>query len=129
MWSSADAIKDFTSSDEFQTFLAGLRGLTTSPSALEKVQCSGGDVVGLWQTALAAPCTEVFTAHGAEAGFEAAVGEFLGKVDAAPPAGYRGGAVSASAGEEGEKGRVVKMGIGWESKEAHLLAKEGSGGK
>jgi hypothetical protein len=74
-------------------------------------------------TALDAPCTEVFTAYGAEPAFPAAVGSFAEKVAAQPPEGYRGGAVCDSVDDVKDQGRIVKLIVGWESREVHLQAK------
>ncbi|KAK4154623.1 hypothetical protein C8A00DRAFT_42624 [Chaetomidium leptoderma] len=85
----------------------------------------GGHEQGGWRSVLGAPCTEVFTAYGVEEGFVGNVGRFVSCVDADPPEGYRGAAVFGDGNGDGEK--VVRMVIGWASREAHLVAKEGSG--
>jgi hypothetical protein len=79
-----------------------------------------------WAAVLDAPCTEVFTGFGAEEGFAANVESFVSSVDANPPEAYRG----AASGESlGGSEKVVRMVIGWTSREAHLEAKEKPGGE
>ncbi|KAL1884238.1 hypothetical protein VTK73DRAFT_3222 [Phialemonium thermophilum] len=83
---------------------------------------------------LQAGATEVFTGYGVEPGFEANVRDFAKKLDAESPPGYHGGAVGAAVAlgrrEEGysaDDGEEVKLVIGWDSKEAHLRAKDEPG--
>jgi len=82
--------------------------------------------------ALDAPCTEVFTAYGAEPAFPAATAAFAAKVAAEPPAAFRGAAVCDSGDDvdaADRRGRVVKLLVGWDSREAHLAAKGKPGRK
>ncbi|KAK4190532.1 hypothetical protein QBC35DRAFT_71309 [Podospora australis] len=86
----------------------------------------------------AAPCTEVFTAFGAEEGFGSAdgnVGRFVsGLEETGKPEGYFGAAFGEevalvggggeTGGEENTGRRSVRLVIGWESKDAHVKAKE-----
>lgn len=97
-------------------------------------------------SALEAPCTEVFTAFGAEERFRENVGRFVEAVERMPPEGYLGawfgesveeeeegegekGVREGGEKEEGGQGRVVRMLLGWTSREAHLAAKGVPGGE
>ena len=73
--------------------------------------------------ALASPCTEIFTGYGADPAFPAAVVAFADKVAEQPPPGYHDAAVCDSVDDVKDQGRVVKLVVGWESREAHLEAK------
>lgn len=80
-----------------------------------------------------APCTEVFTAFGAEDGFMGNVWRFVSALDVRPPEGYEGAAVGEGiqVGLDEDRGgeAVVRMVIGWVSREAHLEAKGKPGGE
>lgn len=83
---------------------------------------------------LSAPTTEVFTGYGAEPGFEATVRKFASLLDADAPAGYHGGVVGPTAedvsnGDRSVTGPAVKLVVGWDSKEAHVEAKEKTAGE
>ncbi|KAL2255540.1 hypothetical protein VTK26DRAFT_3161 [Humicola hyalothermophila] len=77
--------------------------------------------------ALEAPCTEIFTAFGAEEGFMEAVGRFVAAVEKTPPVGYLGAQFGESTGGDGDGDKAVRMLLGWTSKEAHLEAKGAPG--
>jgi hypothetical protein len=88
-----------------------------------------------WRAALRAPCTEVFTAFGVEEGFAENVARFVGAVGGERPEGFEGagwvgeGVGVGVAGEEVDGEKVVRMVIGWTSREAHLEAKGRPGGE
>jgi len=73
---------------------------------------------------LAAPCTEVFTAYGAESGFLDNAKRFAEALGAEKPNGYFGSAVGEGVDGEG----TVMMLLGWESVQAHGEAKGVDGG-
>ena len=123
VWASAADQSAFQSSPAYGPFLQSLRSLADpdSPAGVETARLVSPEVE--LSAALDAPCTEVFTAYGAEPAFPGAVAAFAAGVAAAPPPAYRGAAVCDSAGEIEGLGRVVKLVVGWESREAHLEAK------
>lgn len=115
-------------SPAFGPFLKGLRTLAAKTS-LEKLAVASPPAS--LAAALDAPCTEVFTGSGTEPAFADAVGAFKAAVDAEAPPGYHGAAVcdSGASGDGDGSGRVVKLVIGWDSREAHLEAKAQKGGE
>ena len=120
VWATETAPAAFATSPLYEAFVKGLKSLGDT-AGLEIVRLTSPEANLL--AALNAPCTEVFTAHGAEPAYPAAVGAFADKVAAQPPEGYRGGAVLDSVDEVQGLGRVVKLVIGWDSREVHLAAK------
>ncbi|KAG7292388.1 hypothetical protein NEMBOFW57_002423 [Staphylotrichum longicolle] len=115
-WSSRDAAARGGAKVQTQVKVNETLGFDASPSAS-----------AAWERALMAPCTEVFTAFGAEDGFVGNVWRFVSALDVRPPEGYEGAAVGEGIqvglddDKEGEV--VVRMVIGWVSREAHLEAK------
>ncbi|KAK3898936.1 hypothetical protein C8A05DRAFT_18552 [Staphylotrichum tortipilum] len=80
---------------------------------------------GEWHRALSAPCTEVFTAYGAEEEFEGNVARFVAEVRGRMPTGAEGAAFGVATGDGTgkEEGGTVRMVIGWESRERHVEEK------
>ncbi|KAK4171470.1 hypothetical protein QBC36DRAFT_339894 [Triangularia setosa] len=106
-----------------------------SPSAVKEyittikdhVKAKGTFAYSFDVAVLKAPCTEVFTAFGAEDGFEEQVGRFVTAVKGDMPEGYKGADYGGEVKVDGEGGgngeKSVRMVIGWVSKEAHVEAK------
>ncbi|KAK4128205.1 hypothetical protein N657DRAFT_638629 [Parathielavia appendiculata] len=118
---------------EWSSVAKAARGLYCS-SSLGAHETLAFAVPQAWSSVLSGPCTEVFTAFGAEDGFVENVRRFVGAVDDNPPEGYRGAAVGEGVGltdgdgngngnRGGENEKLVRMVIGWTSREAHLEAK------
>ncbi|KAL2132626.1 hypothetical protein VTI74DRAFT_3565 [Chaetomium olivicolor] len=104
----------------------GYHRSSSSPDAKETLAFVPAAAREAWDAAFQAPCTEVFTGFGAEEGFVANVGQFVRGVEGNRPEGFWGAAWGGSVAldEKGEyDGDVVRMVIGWTSKEAHLEAK------
>lgn len=118
-WSSSDAALRYRSSQQQQQQQSLLGDVKETLVIALSPSPSQGPVFD-------APCTEIFTAFGAEEGFAGNVGRFVRAVDGAPPVGYRGAVFGESVGD-GE--RIVRLAIGWESREAHLEAKGRPGGE
>ncbi|KAL2020884.1 hypothetical protein VTK56DRAFT_7875 [Thermocarpiscus australiensis] len=118
-WSSSEAALRYRSSP----LASSLEAKETLAFALSSERAPrGGSAV------FEAPCTEVFTAFGVEEGFADNVGRFVEKVDAEAPVGYKGAAYGEGVRAEGDDGEeVVRVLIGWTSKEAHFEAKERPG--
>ncbi|KAH6619827.1 hypothetical protein B0J18DRAFT_435101 [Chaetomium sp. MPI-SDFR-AT-0129] len=81
-----------------------------------------------WESALRAPCTEVFTAYGPENGYVEGTGRFVSAVDTSPAEGYKGAAFGSGVVQRRKEGdvdeeQVVRLVLGWTSREAHLEAK------
>lgn len=127
-WSSREAARCYCSSE-----------LVVSSSAELDVKETLGFVFDAsqqrqtWRSALRAPCTEVFTAFGAEEGFAENVARFVAAVGDERPEGFEG---ASWFGEDvdlvevdGDGEKVVRMVIGWASREAHLEAKARPGGE
>ncbi|KAK4250824.1 hypothetical protein C7999DRAFT_28653 [Corynascus novoguineensis] len=113
-WSSTDAAVSYSSSqlgNAKETFVF----------AVPQKHASG------WQSAVAAPCTEVFTAYGAEDGFLGNLDQFLDAVNANAPEGFYGGSPGEGVAlKEGDE-KVVRGVLGWKSREAHFEAKDKPG--
>ncbi|KAL1843025.1 hypothetical protein VTJ49DRAFT_3339 [Mycothermus thermophilus] len=116
-WSSLEAARSFSAS---QT--------ATSLAAKETLGfvAAGGKQQDLLSVT-SAPCTEIFTAFGAEEGFVANVGRFVAAVDANQPEGYKGASYAQSIDLATESSTqqetVLRVLIGWTSREAHIEAK------
>ncbi|KXX77040.1 hypothetical protein MMYC01_206106 [Madurella mycetomatis] len=121
-WTSREAAQTYSASSPS---ISSSLGLVMKETAVLKLGTasssflSGADAAGLF----AAPCTEVFTAFGSEPGFLGNCARFLTKVEGTRPEGYLGGALATAAVEDDGGEKVVRLVIGWTSKEAHLEAK------
>ncbi|KAL2269962.1 hypothetical protein VTJ83DRAFT_2146 [Remersonia thermophila] len=113
--------------------LAAARSFAASPTATSLAAketlgfVAAGDKQQDVLSVTSAPCTEIFTAFGAEEGFVANVGRFVAAVDANQPEGYKGASYAQSvhlaAEPSAQQDAVVRMLIGWTSREAHIEAK------
>lgn len=127
-WASPAALDAFLDSPSYAGWLASLCAVADS-YLFYRAPALRGDALA----ALAAPCTEVFSAHGAAESFlDHRVQPFAEAVDAGRLPGYRGSAygrfhrISHHGSLPARDGIVVIMLIGWESKDAHL-AQRGEG--
>ncbi|KAL2122694.1 hypothetical protein VTJ04DRAFT_3149 [Mycothermus thermophilus] len=116
-WSNLEAARSYSASQTAATLAA--KEILGFVAAGEESK----DVLAV----VSAPCTEIFTAFGAEEGFVANVGRFVAAVDANQPEGYKGGSfaesVDLSLESTTQQDKVVRMLIGWTSREAHIEAK------
>lgn len=122
-WSNLEAARSYSASQTAATLAA--KEILGFVAAGEESK----DVLAV----VSAPCTEIFTAFGAEEGFVANVGRFVAAVDANQPEGYKGGSfaesVDLSLESTTQQDKVVRMLIGWTSREAHIEAKAKPGGE
>ncbi|KAK4110525.1 hypothetical protein N656DRAFT_781751 [Canariomyces notabilis] len=115
-WKSREAAQTYCASDSGLAVVAGEAKNETAVFELLPAagQLSLRGVDGVFE----APCTEVFTAFGAEEGFIDNVSRFvdgLEKVGTVPIEGYLGAVFGEDVGTEGKEvgEKVVRMLIGW----------------
>lgn len=125
-WKTGAALDAFQASPTYTEWLSSLRAVVTS------IATSRAFMQGDVGAALAAPCTEVFSAYGADVGFlEKGMKPFSRCFDQSLMDGYKGLAFGQwdpmiHDGVNPPEGESASMLIGWDSKEAHL-AQRGEG--
>ncbi|KAM4059668.1 Dimeric alpha-beta barrel [Hirsutella rhossiliensis] len=127
-WAEPAALDAFLHSPSYTGWLASLRAVADS-YLFYRAPALRGDALA----ALAAPCTEVFSAYGAAQSFlDDRMTPFADNVDAGRLPGYRGSAYGRfdrllhHGSLASPDGIVVVILIGWDSKDAHM-AQRGEG--
>ncbi|TDZ25856.1 hypothetical protein Cob_v000965 [Colletotrichum orbiculare MAFF 240422] len=127
-WASPEAFTSFAASSSYTPWFASLKALAApSPAPVFYKVPFTPDPAAV----LAAPCTEVFIAYGAEPGFVGQTEDFARGLGGAPGPvpGFHGhayGEVSTPLGfgaDGDQQGPAVTLLLGWDSKEAHMEAK------